>query len=79
MIITDQWNQTARLYLIQVTVIYSRAVFVAVTSECRVKRVICKTWTETLAKSADTDQTPQNAASDQGLHYLLKLRKLRVK
>ena len=59
--------------------IYSRAVLVAVTSECRVKRVICKTWTETLAKSADTDQTPQNVASDQGLHYLLKLRKLRVK
>ena len=29
------------------TVIYSRAIFVAVTSECRVKRVICKTWTGT--------------------------------
>ena len=45
----------------------------AVTSECRVKRVIWKTWTETFANSADPDQTLQNAASDQGLHCLLKL------
>ena len=43
-IIIDQWNQTASLYEIQVTVIYSRAILVTVTSECRVKRVICKTW-----------------------------------
>ena len=28
---------------------------------------------ETLAKSADPDQTPQNAASDQGLHFVLHL------
>ena len=27
-----------------------------VTSECRVKRAICKTWTGTLANSADPDQ-----------------------
>ena len=54
-------------------VIYSRAILVAVTSECGVKRAICKTWTGTLANSADPDQTPQNAASDQGLHCWLKL------
>ena len=46
---------------------------VTVTSECLVKRAICKTWTGTLANSADLDQTLQNVASDQGLHYLLKL------
>ena len=60
------------------------------TSECWVKRIICKTWTGfsagTCTNSADPDQTPQNAASDQGLHCSLKLqevllnyRKLRVK
>ena len=73
-IISDQLNQTARLYEIQ-TVIYDRAILVAVTSECRVKRIICKTWIGTWGNSADPDQTP----SDQGLHCLLKLRKLRVK
>ena len=52
--------------------IYRRAILVAVTSECRVKRVIWKTWTRTLANSADPDQTPQNAASDPGLHCLFK-------
>ena len=57
---------------IQVTAINSRAIF-AVTSECGVKRDICKTWTGTLANSTDQDQTPHNAASDQGLHCLLKL------
>ena len=62
---------------IQVTVIYSRAILVAVMSECCVKRVICKTWTGTLANSADPDQTPQNAASDQVLHYLLKLQEIK--
>ena len=36
-------------------------------------RVICKTWTGTLANSADSYQTPQNAASDQGLHCLLNI------
>ena len=70
-IINNQWNQTAHSYEIQVMVIYSRAVLVAVTSECCVNRVICKTWTEALVNSADPDQTPQNAASDQGLHCSL--------
>ena len=54
-------------------IIYNHAILVTVTSECRVKRVICKTWTRTLANSADPDQTPQNAASDQDLYCLLKL------
>ena len=67
-IITDQW--------IQVTVIYSRSSLVAVTSECCVKRVICKTWTDfstgTLENKTDQDQTPRITASDQGLHCLLK-------
>ena len=67
MIITDQLNQTAQLYEIQVTVIYSRAILVAVTSECSVKRFICKTWTGTLANSADPDQT---------LHCLPKLQEV---
>ena len=49
------------------------------TSDCRVKRVICKTWTGTLTNSANPDQTPQYAASDQGMHCLLNNRKLRVK
>ena len=53
---------------IQVMFIYSHAVLVTVTSECSVKRIICKTWTGTLANSADQDQMLQNAASDQGLH-----------
>ena len=48
---------------IQVTVIDSRAILVAVTSECCAKRVICKTWTGlsagTLANNADSDQTPR--------------------
>ena len=69
-IISDRLNQTARSYEIQVT-----RYFVAVTSECRVTRFICKTWTGTLANSADPDQTPQNAASDQSLHCLRKLQK----
>ena len=43
---------------LQVKVIYSRAILVTVTSECTVKRVICKTWTGTLAYSSDQDQTP---------------------
>ena len=43
------------------------------TSECSVKSFICKIWTWILANSVDPDQTPQNAASDQGLHCLLKL------
>ena len=78
MIIINQWNQTARLYEIQVTIINSRAIFVAVTSERRVKRIICKTWSGALTNSARPDQTPQNAASVQDMHCLLKLRKLRL-
>ena len=46
---------------IQVTVIYSRAVLDTETSECRVKWVICKTWTGILVNSTDPDQTTQNA------------------
>ena len=55
---------------------YSRAVLVAVTSECRVKRFNCKTWIGTLANSAEPDQTPQNAASFQSLHCLIKLQEV---
>ena len=66
-------KQIARLYEIQVTVIYSRAILITVTSECRVKRVIFKTWTEALANSAGPDQILQNVASDKGLHCLLRL------
>ena len=47
MIIIDQWNKTTLLYEIQVTVIYSRAILFAVTSEYGVKRVdwdIGKQW-----------------------------------
>ena len=55
-----------------VKVIYSGTVLVAVTSQCSVKRVISKTWTGTLANSADPDQTPQNATSDHSLHRLFK-------
>ena len=40
-IIIYQYNQTARLYEIQVMVIYSRTILVAVTSECCWWRVIC--------------------------------------
>ena len=64
MIFIDQWNQTA------------------VTSEYCVKRINCKTWiglsAETLANSVDPDQTPQIAASDQGLHRLLKLQEVYI-
>ena len=56
---------------------YSPAILVAVMSECSVKGVIYKTYTGTLANSADPDQTTQNAASDQGLHCLLKLREVK--
>ena len=66
MIIIDPQSQTIRLYEHQVTVINSRASLVAVTSECHVKRVICKMLTGALATSADPDQTPRNAASDPG-------------
>ena len=58
---------------VRLMVIYSSAILVAVTSEWSVKRVICKTCTGALANNADPDQMQQNAASDQGLHCLLKL------
>ena len=72
-IIIEQCNQTVRLYEIQVTVTYSRNGLVAVTSECSVKNVMCKIWTGTLVNSSEHDQTPQNAAPDEGLHCILKL------
>ena len=58
---------------------FCRAILVSVTSDCRVKKVNCKTSTGTLSNSIDQDQTPHNAASDEGLHCLLKLRNIRVK
>ena len=39
--------------------------------------IICKTWTRISANSADPDQTPQNVASDQSLHCLLKLQEVK--
>ena len=75
-IIIDQWNQTEGLYKMWVTGIYSHSIRVPVTSECHVQRVIFKTWTGTLANSADPDQMPQNAASDHGLHCLLTLQEV---
>ena len=60
-------------------VIYSHTILVAVMSECCVKGLSVKPVLGTLANSADPEQMLQNAASDQGLHYLLKLQKLRVK
>ena len=77
MIIIDQWNQTARLYEIEVTIIFNRAILVALTSECHVKTVIWQTWTGILTNSADADQTPQNAASDLGLYCLFKLQEVK--
>ena len=58
--------------------IYSLAIHVTVTSECHVKKVVCKKKNDTLANRAEPDQTLQNAASDQGLHCYLKYRKVRV-
>ena len=53
--------------------IYSHAVLVTVTSECCETRVICKTSTGTWSNSADPDQIPQNAETEQAWHCLLKL------
>ena len=64
MIIIDQWNQTMRLYNIQVTIIYSLTILATVMLQCCEKRVICKTWTGALANSADMDQMPQNMTYD---------------
>ena len=71
------WNRPANLYKILVTVIYSGTMLVTVTSECLVKKVICKSWTGKLVNNADRVQTPQNAASDQCLHCLLKLQEVK--
>ena len=60
-------------------VIYNTAMLVTAISECRVKKVISRTWTGTLANSADPHQTPQNTASDQGRQCLIKYKKLRLK
>ena len=54
-------------------VIYDRAIFVAVALGCYVKKVSCKTWTGILANNADSEQTQQKAACDQGLDCVLKL------
>ena len=70
-------KKTVHLYRIQVMVIYSCAVLVAVMLECRVKWVIYQTWTGTLANNADPDQMLQNVASDQGLHCLLRSQKVK--
>ena len=72
-IITNQWSQTTCKYKFQATVIYSHPILVTAMSVWCVKRVIGKTWTGTLANSADPDQMPQNMACDQGLNCLLKL------
>ena len=61
------------LYKIQIMVIYSQAILVAVMSGCSEKRVICKTSTGTLANTVDPDQKLQNLASEQDLHCLIKL------
>ena len=58
-------------------VIYSHTILITVMSEYNAKRVICNTWTGTLANSAEPDQKLQNAASDQGLHCLLKLQEVK--
>ena len=59
---------------IQVTFIHSRADLVALTSECGVKSL---DWD--IGKQCIPDQTPQNAASDQGLHCFLKLQDVKDK
>ena len=54
-----------------------------VTSECCIKKIICKIYTGlsagTLANRADPDQTPQNAASDPNLRCLLNLQESKGK
>ena len=65
------------MYGIQVTVIYSCLILVTVTSEGLVKKTICKTWTVTMENSAEPGQSPQNAASDQDLHCLLKVQEVK--
>ena len=62
--------------VVYVIIIY-QWIQVTVTPESCVKRVICKTWTGTLANSAYQDQTPRSAASDQGMDCLLKLQEVK--
>ena len=78
-IITDQWSQTKCLYEIQITVIYSSAILVTVMSECHVKRVICKTWTRTLANNADPDRSCRMQQLIKVCTVCLNHRKPRVK
>ena len=73
MIIIDQSYQTARLYAIQATVIYSRAILVAVTSECRLSvKPGLGHW--------QTEQTQirrrRKMAPEWDLHCLLKLQEV---
>ena len=71
-------SNRASVRQIQVTAIYSRAVLDAVTSECRVKMVICKTRTGTLANSGlSSDAAKRGVCS--GSAVCLDYRKLRVK
>ena len=51
----------------------SRAIFVTDVSVSYTDRSVKPTLTGTLVFSADPDQKPQNAESDQGLYCLLKL------
>ena len=60
------FSLTNKIKLCVFTKIQVMAFLVAVTSECRVKRVIYKTWTGTLANSTEPAQTQQK-----GLHCLL--------
>ena len=57
---------------------YSHAILGAAAAVCRVKRIICKIWARTLAKSADPDQMLHSAASDQSLHCLLKKQEIKA-
>ena len=69
MITIYQWNQTARLYEIQVTIIYSRAIFVAVTSERRLKRMV---WGIDKQCKARSDATERGVCSRYALFAKVK-------
>ena len=78
----DQWSLSARLYEIHLTDIYSRAILVTLTSECHGKLHVSvkpELELEHWQTVQNPDDTPQNAASDQGLYCYLNYRKLRVK
>ena len=72
---SDQWNQTTVTQTNQMFMIWNPQ---PVVSEPNYS----KTWTGlsagTLAKQCSRGQMPQNTVSDQGLHCLLNLSKLRV-